>query len=68
MTLASNTNRSVASGPAEKLEVHPMERFCEFFTKAKVAVVEIASLIGFVGVVMFGVYFEVHTLLGLLHK
>jgi hypothetical protein len=45
-----------------------MQRFCEFFTKAKVAVVEIASLIGFVGVVGFGVCFEVHTLLVLLHK
>ena len=48
--------------------VGAMERFCEFFTKAKVAVVEVASLIGFVGIVIFGVYFEVHTLLMLLRK
>jgi hypothetical protein len=45
-----------------------MERFREFFTKAKVAVVEVASLIGFVGIVIFGVQFEVHTLLVLLRK
>jgi hypothetical protein len=45
-----------------------MERFCEFCTKAKLAVVEIASLIGFVGIVAFGVYSEFHTLVVLLHK
>jgi hypothetical protein len=45
-----------------------MERLCELFTKAKVAVVEVASLVGFVGIVIFGVYFEVHTLVTLLRK
>ena len=45
-----------------------MERFCEFFTKAKVAIVEIAGLIGFAGIVAFGAYFEVHTILILFHR
>jgi hypothetical protein len=45
-----------------------MERFCEFFTKTKMAIVEIASFIGFAGIVVFGVYFEIHTLLVLLQK
>jgi hypothetical protein len=61
-------NRKLVTPIPISAKVGSMERFCEFFTRAKVAVVEIASLVGFVGIVVFGVYFEVHTLVVLLHR
>ena len=45
-----------------------MKRFSEWCTKAKLAIVEVASLIGFLGIVAVGLYFEVHTLIVFLHK
>ena len=45
-----------------------MKRFCEFCTKAKVVVVELGSLIGFVVIVASGVYLDIHWFLVLLRK
>jgi hypothetical protein len=60
------------SNPCESVRIShtipSMKRLGEFCANAKTAVVEVASLIGFVSTVAFGVYFEVHTLVALFHK
>jgi hypothetical protein len=45
-----------------------MQRFCEFCTKVKVVATEMATLVGFLGIVACGIYFEYHVMCALMQK
>ena len=45
-----------------------MRRFSEWCLKAKFVLVEVATLLGFSGIVVCGVYFEYRSIYDMVHK